>query len=29
LRSKLEDTRRKGQQFGARGTMLEAYKPTA
>ena len=26
-RSKFEDTRRKAQKFGARGTTLKAYKP--
>ena len=26
-RSKSEDTRRKAQKFGARGTTLKAYKP--
>ena len=26
-RSKFEDTRRKAQKFGARGTTLRAYKP--
>ena len=28
-RSKFEDTRRKAQTFGARGTTLKAYKPRA
>ena len=27
-RSVFEDTRRKAQRFGARGTTLKAYKPT-
>ena len=26
-RSKFEDTRRKAQKFGARGTTIKAYKP--